>query len=439
MIQQAFMTQSISTLPGGDGAITHATQPQPVDPATNRLSAATYDDAGNMTARSSNPDDSVYTWDSAGTMRSLTETNRELHFLYTADDERIAVASRSNVSTGFTTTWTPRGFSNQVLRTLVDDNSSGTHVWSWSGDEIWRGSSLVADVTPAGTRHFILDHLASPRLVTDMSSSANPLTNDFSPFGSGGTTGSGPLQFTGHERDFGNDNQRTLDYMHARYYSAAAGRFLSVDPVLGDARVPQSWNRYAYVLNNPTNHSDPTGKCGENADMVGPRAPCPPPVAPVSTPEPPPEPAPIDVFVFGSLTATTDTPVRPAAEGVGLVGYDSDKGVYAGVIGAGGVEAGSHENYIGAFKGFETTTASPTPTIIDLKEFGIGVEIPYTAGAGGGAGKYQTKDDYGVFAFASGGAIGEHGSVGVGVSTKPVAERLSNFLLHLMNLAYGGH
>jgi RHS repeat-associated protein len=47
----------------------------------------------------------------------------------------------------------------------------------------------------------------------------------------------------------------------ARYYSGGMGRFLSVDPGddtwLGD---PQSWNRYAYVRNNPVILVDPTGQ-----------------------------------------------------------------------------------------------------------------------------------------------------------------------------------
>jgi uncharacterized protein RhaS with RHS repeats len=37
------------------------------------------------------------------------------------------------------------------------------------------------------------------------------------------------------------------------------GRWLSPDPLAGDVTDPQSLNRYAYVLNNPTNFSDPLG------------------------------------------------------------------------------------------------------------------------------------------------------------------------------------
>jgi RHS repeat-associated protein len=49
--------------------------------------------------------------------------------------------------------------------------------------------------------------------------------------------------------------------MLARYYGANLGRFLSVDPAESSARrkSPQSWNRYAYVLNNPLVLVDPDG------------------------------------------------------------------------------------------------------------------------------------------------------------------------------------
>jgi RHS repeat-associated protein len=82
------------------------------------------------------------------------------------------------------------------------------------------------------------------------------------------------MKYTGHERDSLASNPNTLDYMHARYYNPTAGRFLSVDPVLGNPSIPQSWNRYAYVQNNPINRTDPKGLCGEGGGFVGPVVPC---------------------------------------------------------------------------------------------------------------------------------------------------------------------
>jgi RHS repeat-associated protein len=67
-------------------------------------------------------------------------------------------------------------------------------------------------------------------------------------------------RFTGSERD----GETGLDYMQARYYAGAQGRFTSVDPgnfqAMRDLRDPQSWNAYAYVNNNPLGRTDPDGR-----------------------------------------------------------------------------------------------------------------------------------------------------------------------------------
>lgn len=57
------------------------------------------------------------------------------------------------------------------------------------------------------------------------------------------------------------DNETGLDYFLARYYSSAQGRFINTDPLLESGRPiePQSWNRYAYVLNNPLRFIAPDG------------------------------------------------------------------------------------------------------------------------------------------------------------------------------------
>jgi len=62
-----------------------------------------------------------------------------------------------------------------------------------------------------------------------------------------------------------------LDYFKARYFAAAQGRFTTPDPLMASASAanPQSWNRYAYVLNNPLRLIDPDGTdpgCGSGDD-----------------------------------------------------------------------------------------------------------------------------------------------------------------------------
>ena len=57
------------------------------------------------------------------------------------------------------------------------------------------------------------------------------------------------------------DSDTGLDPTPNRMYTSGYGRWLSPDPLGGDILNPQSLNRYAYVLNNPTNLVDPTGLC----------------------------------------------------------------------------------------------------------------------------------------------------------------------------------
>ena len=63
------------------------------------------------------------------------------------------------------------------------------------------------------------------------------------------------------------DNESGLDYFGTRYYASGNGRFTTVDPghVGGDILNPQSWNGYAYALNNPLRFVDPLGTCSQDA------------------------------------------------------------------------------------------------------------------------------------------------------------------------------
>ncbi|MCA3000430.1 MAG: hypothetical protein ING75_17715, partial [Rhodocyclaceae bacterium] len=61
--------------------------------------------------------------------------------------------------------------------------------------------------------------------------------------------------YTGHEML----DQLDLVHMNGRIYDPLTARFMSADPILQDPMNAQSYNRYSYVLNNPTNLTDPTG------------------------------------------------------------------------------------------------------------------------------------------------------------------------------------
>jgi RHS repeat-associated protein len=62
-------------------------------------------------------------------------------------------------------------------------------------------------------------------------------------------------QYTGQRNEAG---LGLMDY-NARYYDPALGRFVSADTIVPGTEQPQSWNRYAYVRNNPMAYVDPSG------------------------------------------------------------------------------------------------------------------------------------------------------------------------------------
>ncbi|RMG42629.1 MAG: hypothetical protein D6719_06020 [Candidatus Dadabacteria bacterium] len=67
--------------------------------------------------------------------------------------------------------------------------------------------------------------------------------------------------FNGNEYD-----QETGLYDYgARHYMPEIGRFIMADTVIPDIENPQSWNRYAYVRNNPVNRIDPSGHADEKS------------------------------------------------------------------------------------------------------------------------------------------------------------------------------
>jgi RHS repeat-associated protein len=77
--------------------------------------------------------------------------------------------------------------------------------------------------------------------------------------------GSGGYNFAG--MPYYDTNTNTNPTMF-RFYSQNLGRWHSPDPMGGDITNPQSLNRYAYVLNNPTSLTDPLGLCGEHYTTV---------------------------------------------------------------------------------------------------------------------------------------------------------------------------
>ncbi|MFP5247546.1 MAG: RHS repeat-associated core domain-containing protein, partial [Thermoanaerobaculia bacterium] len=215
-----------------------------VDPNSNQLSRstdtatgqpvnawATYDAAGQL--KQWQTSGGSFEYDAVGMIRSSAGITGEPDkiYIYTASDERIGTITVVN-SAESASEWTLRDMAGKVLRRLERYRDGTEAKWRWRQDYIYfNGRLLASEVDTVGikTLHFFLDHLGTPRLITG-NGGVQVAEHTYQPFGAEVTPANQNterLKFTGHERDTAG-----LDYMHARYYSAGVGRFLSVDPVL---------------------------------------------------------------------------------------------------------------------------------------------------------------------------------------------------------------
>ncbi len=139
-----------------------------------------------------------------------------------------------------------------------------THVEGPPGQTVTsdaRNSGAELDSVPGAPsvnyQYVSWDHLGSTRLVTDEEGNALTVRKHY-PFGQDAIIPVGAdvrQRFTGHERDAAIG----LDYMRNRYYSPALAIMLGSDKGPATPADPQSWNRYAYVRNNPGTSTDPSG------------------------------------------------------------------------------------------------------------------------------------------------------------------------------------
>lgn len=122
------------------------------------------------------------------------------------------------------------------------------------------GLGLISRITPGGdARYYHYDTIGSTAALTD---SAGNVTDSYAydPFGqvlNSQRTVNNPFLYVGQ---FGvMEEGNGLQFMRARYYNSGLGRFVSKDPLIGDSRIGQTLNGYAYVLNNPLRYLDVTG------------------------------------------------------------------------------------------------------------------------------------------------------------------------------------
>jgi RHS repeat-associated protein len=132
----------------------------------------------------------------------------------------------------------------------------------WAPGYVYAGGQLIAEYKN-GTTYFVHgNHLGSSSIITSVAGGVVDC-NAFYPFGEQDisicvTSNDTSHKFTGDERD----TETNLDHTWFRKYTSAQGRWMTPDPAglaAVDPANPQSWNRYAYVVNDPINMNDPIG------------------------------------------------------------------------------------------------------------------------------------------------------------------------------------
>jgi RHS repeat-associated protein len=139
---------------------------------------------------------------------------------------------------------------------LAESDSQG----NITNEYVFFGGRRIARISSGTVNYIYSDALGTVHTITDATGNAC-YDASFTPYGQEmlnpniSQTCSSNYKFTGDEYD----SETGLYYAKGRYYNPRLGRFMSVDPLAGDITNPQSLNRYAYVLNNPTTLTDPTG------------------------------------------------------------------------------------------------------------------------------------------------------------------------------------
>jgi RHS repeat-associated protein len=135
---------------------------------------------------------------------------------------------------------------------------------AWSRSYVYLGGRLLATLAVNGSggeavQYHHPDRLGT-RLVTDPSNGTSFEQVNL-PFGTAlyaESTGQTNRRFTSYDRS----ETTKLDYAVNRHYDAQQGRFTQVDPAgMGATSLasPQTLNLYAYCINDPINHTDPSG------------------------------------------------------------------------------------------------------------------------------------------------------------------------------------
>jgi len=150
---------------------------------------------------------------------------------------------------------------------IIKNGASGTTYFPFTGYEVQGGTvtkfvrignEIIASKQGTSTKRFYHnDHLGSVNIISNESGYQVQLT-EYDPWGkiSRSEGLADPThRFTGQQLD----SESNVHCYGGRYYDQNLGRLVSLDPFVPAAGNPASFNRYAYVVNDPQNYTDPSG------------------------------------------------------------------------------------------------------------------------------------------------------------------------------------
>ena len=202
-----------------------------------------YDANGSRTSRNVSGDLTTYVWNADNLLASVTTSQTAASYTYDGEGRRVATTT-DGVMTEF-----DLDVAGQMELVLAEESSEATASYFY-------GAGLVSRETSEGTTYYLTDALGSTRLLTD---EAGEVTGEsaYDAFGV-------ELDANGEDTRFGFTGQSEeaagLQFMRARFYEPATGRFVSVDPVPGELAMPATLNPYVYCANNPVMMVDPEGE-----------------------------------------------------------------------------------------------------------------------------------------------------------------------------------
>ncbi|UGQ46084.1 FG-GAP-like repeat-containing protein [Massilia endophytica] len=210
-----------------------------------------YDFNGNMTSGAGR----TVTWNSFDMPVQISKGGASSTFYYGADHQRVKQVRSDGVTLWYAGAMEVEAGTSTTVKTYlpngigVEIEKSGTSTLLYTHQDRLGSVVAITDGTGAVVESLAYDSWGKRR---DRVSVATPDSLDGDKDNKG---------FTGHEML----DQLDLVHMNGRVYDPLVARFMSADPIIQDPLHSQSYNRYSYVWNNPTNLTDPTGFVGETA------------------------------------------------------------------------------------------------------------------------------------------------------------------------------